>query len=66
MKPKPGGSYEMGSDGAAGRLWGTVEAGGWPSADGWPWRVRGHAVESQQVTTSPELRWKAHIYFGEN
>ena len=42
-----GGSYETGADGA----------------DCWPWgpdetlSVRGHAVESRQVTTCPELRW---------
>ena len=33
----------MGSDGAAGRPWGLDEA------DGWPWRVRGHTVESRRV-----------------
>ena len=31
MKPKPGGSYETGADGAAGWPWGAGEADGWPT-----------------------------------
>ena len=64
MKPKPGDSYETGADRAGGRPWGPDEADGWPwrrTADPGLGRVRGHAVESWQVTTSPEMRWKAHI-----
>ena len=29
--PKPGGSYEMGADGAGGWPWGPDEADGWPT-----------------------------------
>ena len=53
MSPKPGGSYEMGADGA----------GGQPSGPDETLRARGDAVKSRRVTTCSELRWKAHIFF---